>query len=267
MLALIGYLAADLATRFLPARLADRLAVGLARVWFALRPPARRRLEANLARLSPWLAAAERRHAARATFEQFALSITDFLRLPRLADDTLERAIEVRGAEHLERACASGRGVILVSVHAGNWEWGAAWLAARVPRLHVVARPHRNRWVEELFSGRRRARGVSLLPGRPLWPEAARALRRREWVAVMGDRPGTRGSACTWAAALARRTGALVLPAVMLRVSPGRYAACFEPPLSAAACAEGGMRDALRPHVDRNLAQWFAFEPLSEGFA
>src|SRR5580765_620204 len=86
MLAFIAYVTADLATRLLPARLADRLAVGLARAWFALSPPARRRLEANLARLRPRLGAAERRRTARLTFEQFALSITDFLRLPRLAD-------------------------------------------------------------------------------------------------------------------------------------------------------------------------------------
>jgi KDO2-lipid IV(A) lauroyltransferase len=267
MLAFIGYLTADAAVRVLPARLADRLAVVLARLMFALRPPARRALEANLARLLPSVSVAERRRTARAAFEQFACSLTDFLRLGRLDSSALERAIEVRGAEHLERARASGRGVIVLSAHAGNWEWGAAWLAARGARLHVVARPHPNRWVEGLFARRRQARGVALLPGRPLWPGAACALKRREWVALMGDRRGARGSVCGWAAALSRRTGAVVLPAVMLRLSRGRYAACFEPPLSADACAAGGYRAALRPHFERHPAQWFAFEPLPDGLS
>ena len=56
----------------------------------------------------------------------------------------------------------------------------------------------------------------------------------------------------------------MVLPAVMLRLAPGRYAACFEPPLSPEACVGGGFRDALRPHFERHPAQWFAFEPLPE---
>ncbi|MEK7823593.1 MAG: lysophospholipid acyltransferase family protein [Candidatus Eisenbacteria bacterium] len=267
MLAFLGYLTADLAVRLLPARLADCLAVALARLVFATRPRARGSLEANLARLLPGVSDAERRGTARAAFEHFALSLTDFLRLGRLDGRALERAIEVRGGEHLERARASGRGVILLSAHAGNWEWGAAWLAARVARLHVVARPHPNRWVERLFARRREARGVALLPGRPLWPGAARALKRREWVALMGDRRGACGSVCAWAAALSRRTGAVVLPAVMLRLAPGRYAACFEPPLSPEACAGGGYRDALRPHFERHPEQWFAFEPLTEGLA
>jgi lauroyl/myristoyl acyltransferase len=271
MIAFLGYLTADLAVRLLPATLADRLAVALARLVFAVRPPARRALEANLSRLLPGTSDDHRRGTARAAFEQFALSLTDFLRLGRLDGPALEGAIEVRGGEHLERARASGRGVILLSAHAGNWEWGAAWLAARGARLgarlHVVARPHPNRWVERLFARRREARGVALLPGRPLWPGAARALKRREWVALMGDRRGPRGPVCAWAAALSRRTGAVVLPAVMLRLAPGRYAACFEAPLTPEACAGGGYRDALRPHFERHPAQWFAFEPLPDGLA
>jgi KDO2-lipid IV(A) lauroyltransferase len=267
MLAFLGYLTADLVVRLLPARLADRLAVVLARVVFAARPRARLSLEANLSRLLLGVSNAERGGTARAAFEHFALSLTDFLRLGRLDERALEGAIEVRGGEHLECARASGRGVIVLSAHTGNWEWGVAWLAARGARVHVVARPHPNRWVERLFARRREAWGVALLPGCPLWPGAARALKRREWVALMGDRHGARGSACAWAAALSRRTGAVVLPAVMLRLAPGRYAACFERPLSPEACARGGYRDALRPHLERHPAQWFAFEPVPEGLA
>jgi KDO2-lipid IV(A) lauroyltransferase len=265
MIALLGYLTADVVVRLLPTSVADRLAVALARAMFMLRPPARRTLEGNLARLLPLVAGGERRAIARAAFEHFALSLTDFLRLGRMDGGTLDRAVEVRGGEHLDRARASERGVIVVSAHTGNWEWGAAWLAARGPRLHVIARPHPNRWVERLYARRRAARGVTRLAGRPVWPHAARALRRREWVAVMGDRRSAEGSVGPWASMLARRTGAVVLPALMLRVAPGRYAACFEPPISPEACSATGCRLALRPHVQRHPAQWFAFEPAPEG--
>ena len=267
MLAILGYLAADLAVRVLPATAADRLARGMAHVVFAARPPARRALESNLARLMPAASARERRATARRAFEHFALSFLDFLRLARLDARSLTAAIEVRGAEHLERARAAGRGVILLSAHLGNWEWGAAWLAARGPRLSVIARPHPNPWVERFFARRRVARGVAMLRGRWLWPGAARALRRREWVALMGDRQGADAGGWAWAAALSRRTGALVLPAMMLRVAPGRYAACFEPPLDPGACPRRAYWAAVHRHLARDAGQWFGFEPLPEGLA
>jgi KDO2-lipid IV(A) lauroyltransferase len=265
MLAVLGYLISDVLVRVLPARIADRLALALAGLAFVARLPARAALEANLARLMPDAPMAARRARAREGFEHFALSLLDFLRLGRLDERTLLQAIEIRGAEHLERARASGRGVIVLSAHLGNWEWGAAWLAARGARLSVVARPHPHPWVERFFARRRLARGVGMLRERPLWPGAARALRRREWVALMGDRCCADGSAWAWAAALARRTGALVLPAVMLRLAPGRYAACFEPPLTSDGCAGGAHRAAIQRHLERHPGQWFGFEPLPEG--
>ena len=262
MLALPGYLLADLTERALPSGVSDRLAVAVARLVFVARPPARKALEGNLHRLMPEAPAGVRRAMARQAFEQFALSLLDFLRLGRLDAPALAAAVEVRGAEHLERARTSGRGVILLSAHLGNWEWGAAWLATRGTRLSVIARPHPHPWVERFFAGRREAHGVAVLRGRPLWPGAAGALRRREWVAVMGDRCCADGSAWAWVAALARRTGALVLPAVMVRLPAGRFAACFDPPLSPDACAAGEHRAAIEAQLERHPGQWSGFEPL-----
>ncbi len=267
MPAALGYLIADVLSRLLPTGIADRLALSLAGLAFAVRPPARIALEANLARLVPGATRAARRAMARQAFDHFALSLLDFLRLGRLDERALAQAIEIRGAEHFERARASGRGVIVLSAHLGNWEWGAAWLATCGARLSVVARPHPHPWVERFFARRRRARGVEMLRERPLWPRAAQALRRREWVALMGDRCCADGSAWAWAAALARRTGALVLPAVMLRLAPGRYAACFDPPLTSEGCAGGAHRAAIQRQLERNPGQWFGFEPLPGGLA
>ena len=267
MFALLGYLIADLCVRLLPDRLTERTGQGLARLVFAVRPKARRAVEANLARLMPLAGPAVRRDHARAAFEHFALSLIDFLRLKRLDPAALAAAIEVRGAPHLDAALRAGRGVIVLSAHFGNWEWGAAYLSNAGARLHLVARPHASPWVEAFFARSRREHGVSVIPGPPLWPAVARALRGGHWVALMGDRggQGARGSVCAWAAALARRTGALVLPAVMVRLAPGRYAACFEAPLSAEACASGGYRAALDPYFRQYPGQWLAFEPAPEG--
>jgi KDO2-lipid IV(A) lauroyltransferase len=267
VVALISYQIADALVRVLPAGAADRLAVRIARAAFALRLPARRALEANLGWLLGSASPAAIRECARAAFEHFALTLADFLRLARLGPESLGRAIEVRGAEHLAAARASGRGVILLSAHVGNWEWGVAYLGVSGARIHVVAKPHASRPVEEFFARRRGRWGVCRIANRPLWAGAARALRRREWVALMGDRnaPGERGSACAWAEALARRTGALILPAVMLRLASGRYAACFEAPLGAERRAPDRGRAALRRYLVSHPGQWCAFERVADG--
>src|SRR5205085_2299806 len=138
------------------------------------------------------------------------------------------------------------------------WEWGAAWLASTGERVRVAARRHPSRRVEALFSRCRRRWGITRLRGRPLWLAASRALRRREWVALMGDRdtPDLNHSLCAWAAALARRTGAVVLPAVMVRLEGGRYAACFEPPIESAASPGNAYREAMRRNLALEPEQW-----------
>src|SRR5262245_18876946 len=266
--AILGYLIADLGVRLLPARLVDRAGVWLARLVFVLRPAARRAAEGNLARLAPGLDPGARRWLVRRSFEHFALSLADFLRLGHRGAPRAE-TVEIRGRRHLERARTAGRGVILLSAHLGNWEWGAAYLARTGARLSVVARPHPNDWVERFFLRRRERAGVVTLRGRPLWSPAASALRRGEWVALLGDRGGlgARDSMCAWAGALARRTGALVLPGVMVRVGPRRYRACFGAPLTLEQCAAGGSRAALRRYLRRYAGQWCAFEALPAGWA
>jgi KDO2-lipid IV(A) lauroyltransferase len=269
MLAWIGYRIADLMVGALPLRIVRGLARRIARLVFVLRPPARAILERNLALLAPGSDPRVLRDRAREAFENFALSIADFAALARTRPEELAGKIEIRGAEHLAAARATHRGVIVLSAHAGNWEWGAAWLATLGERVHVAARRHPSRRVEALYCRRRRSLHVSRLRGRSLWLAASRALRRREWVAVMGDRdsPDLHGSLCAWARALARRTGAVILPAVMLRLADGRHAACFEPPLDPMVPLGAAYRDAMRRRLETEPGQWCAFEPLPEALA
>lgn len=267
MMAETAYRLAEWLARHLPSRVAEALAGLVARLAFVLRAPARIALESNLSAFDRRPRAVRR--LARAAFQNFARTFVEFLGLERMTREALIEAVEVRGEEHLRRAYRAGRGVIVLSVHLGNWEWGAAALAARGHRMHVAARRHERPAIEAMFERRRRAFGLRRLAGRVLWPEAARLLRRRQCVALMGDRiaPGTRHSVCAWAGALARRTGAIVLPAVTLRRGRGRYVVIVDPPLSPDACASGGFRAAMRRHLARHLSEWCAFEPLPDGLA
>jgi KDO2-lipid IV(A) lauroyltransferase len=267
MISASAYRMAEWLERRLPRVWTERLAVLLARGAFAAHVPARRALERNLAAVMP-----ERSRipaAARHAFEQFARAFVEFLALERMSGTVLAEAVEVCGVEHLEAALASRRGVILLSAHLGNWEWGAAALASRGLRLHLAARRHGSRTVEAMFERRRGAFGLSRLSGPRLWPHAARVLRSQGWLAVMGDRgtPGERCPVCLWAAALARRTGALLLPAVTVRTEEGRYALIVEPAISPEACAGGAFKEFLKRQLESHPGQWCAFESAAGALA
>src|SRR6266545_1917472 len=126
-----GWVAPSIVRRISPG-VADRACLALARLLFHAGLPVRRAQEQNLARLLDQPIGTTIRARARESFEHFALALCDFLRLEGVGPQTLARSVEVRGGEHFEAARASGRGVILLSAHLGNWEWGAAWLPVRV---------------------------------------------------------------------------------------------------------------------------------------
>jgi lauroyl/myristoyl acyltransferase len=95
-------------------------------------------------------------------------------------------------------------------------------------------------------------------------------LRRGGWVALMADRGAARSggaSVCAWAAALAQRTGSLLLPAVFVRGADGVLRLHVEAPLEPAACRDGAFRDTMLGWLSRWPDQWAAFESLPEGLA
>jgi len=267
----LGYLPyglASAASRALPAHAARATARGIAGALFALRIPARKRLEGNLRRVLPDARPGEVRRHARNAFENFAAAFVDVLRLDRMSREAIAGALEIEGAEHVRAARAAQCGVIVLSAHAGNWELGAAFLATAAPRVHILARTHGNPRIERFFARRRANFGVQALHDRPLWQSATRALRRGEWLALMGDRavPGRGGSLCAWAAAVARRTGARVLPATMLCLTGGRYRVTFHAPIAPSQLAAGAYRAWLRSLLAGNPGQWLAFEPLPDAW-
>jgi len=269
MIASLAHPMAEQLVRRLPGPAVDRLAVLLARAAFHLRVPARRAHDRNLARLAPECSRSERRRLTCRSFEHFALGFTDFLRLEAMGPGDLRSRVRVAGVERLARAEASDRGVVLLSAHLGNWEWGAAYLASRGRVVHLAARPHQGA-AEAAFSARRSAFGVRVLPARGLFTHAARALRAGEWVAVMGDRAAdTRrsGSVCGWAAALAQRTRAWILPTALVRVPRDGHVLLVGEPLEPGEVRLGAHRSLMRDWLRTYAEQWAAFEPLPEGLA
>ncbi len=190
--------------------------------------------------------------------------------------------LDVRGAEHLSRAVAEKRGVVLLTAHVGNFELGA-WLLAQdenvaMPPVHVVMIDSEVEAVRSFLDSLRGARQPHIISvnGSPLasLPVLA-ALRRGEIACMQGDRAtGTESVHVPFLGRpapfpigpyrLAKLANAAVIPTLCRRVGRARYEFELAAPLDtsepeAAVRAYARLLEAevrARPHYWFNL---FAF--------
>jgi lauroyl/myristoyl acyltransferase len=96
----------------------------------------------------------------------------------------------VHGEENLRSATARGKGILLLSVHLGDFDLGGGWLAECCGITPVVCtRPLRPSWRDDLFSAARRRLGVVLRDVDDIGIETLEAdLHRNRALLVMLDR-------------------------------------------------------------------------------
>jgi KDO2-lipid IV(A) lauroyltransferase len=214
-------------------------------------------------------------------YSNFGRSLAEFLRLPRMLE-RLEELIAVEGEEHLRRAFALGRGVIFLSAHIGNWEYGAALLARRGLPVNAIGAEQRDVRMTAAIEDLRRSAGVRPI-GKGLDLRGAIAcLRSGEILALLLDQDaresgvispflGHPASTPTGPLRLARKFGAPVLPVSVIREPDGvRFKMTIEPPLEGRdgapfgddlEFAAGRCNDAISAWIRRAPDQWLWLYP------
>ncbi len=273
--------------RNLPRRSMHRGGRALATVYYRLQPKYLRAARTNLAVI---LGASEdspevRRLAFEMVVSHFSAWV-DFLHFATRPPEDAARLIEgVIGYSNIVEGRLSGKGVLLLTAHLGNWEVGGLMLAQVKQPIHVVLVP-------DIFPGVERERrrlhercGVTeIRVDRSFVPTLAvlRALGSNGIVAMQGDRDfDNTGVAAAFFGReaffprgplrVAMASGATVLPAFIVRLPDGRYRAIVEGPLR---IDTAGDRDAaLRANIGRYVAilehyvreypdQWYCFYPF-----
>ncbi|MCC7140669.1 MAG: lysophospholipid acyltransferase family protein [Candidatus Eisenbacteria bacterium] len=247
----------------------------------------RARAEAHLAAAFPERDLAWRRGVTRQVFRWIAGAGVSFLRLDRIDLAATVRGLEVEGEEHWRAAVASGRGIVLVTGHFGNWELLggvlAYWLATSPRpecRMHVLYRTVEPPGLDRAIGELRRAVGVVPLPVEQGLGPAVRALRRGNVVGLLIDRVprgtavsgrffGVRCRQAAGAARLALAGDAWLLPAALWTDADGRYRVRFlRPELAerdgerhdAVVRATRRMNEALERMIRSAPEQWPWFE-------
>jgi KDO2-lipid IV(A) lauroyltransferase len=190
------------------------------------------------------------------------------------------------GLEHLERAQAAGRGIVLVTGHLGHWELGGELLSVRGLPMTVITLEEPSTTLTAWREQYRRRVGIQTLtvgPGREFAiVEMMGVLRANGCLAMLVDRPypgsgapvaffGRPSEFSTAPALLWHHTGAAVIPAFVLRQPNGRYRAIAGAPLPFT--EEGGTRAALARNTQTVASafesvirdypdQWFNYVPI-----
>lgn len=174
-----------------PYQLAARVVGVFAWVAWALGGESRQRARENLAHV-PGLANDPKRLAAatRGVYLQTALNYLDFLRGPYLTDSQLRDRWVIAGQEVLDEAVAEGKGVVVLTAHFGNWEYGVSRLGAIGYQIVTPMEHLQPEALYQLFCRVREHHNLHLLPAdaRETARRLLESLREGALVTILADR-------------------------------------------------------------------------------
>lgn len=205
--------------------------------------------------------------------EYHVARLVETLVFGRMDRALLERLVTVQGREHLDAALARGQGVVLLLAHFGSFLLPLPWLGFRGYTVSQVTGRPRHAGPAAAALWRWRKRSANRLPvrfiqvGSFLRP-VHDALRRNEIVALAFDgRDGSQwtevrflGRPARFSAGpfrLARRTGAAIIPAFMVRHADDTHTLQLEPAFALPATPRDDEAQALAADTQR-FADLFA---------
>lgn len=141
----------------------------------------------NLRNAFPQESESYRRHIERRFYRHFCDYFFETIKLLHISDKQMRRRMQFVDSELLESELNSGRSVIMMLGHYGNWEYISSislWIDTPNARLGQIYRPLKNKWFDRLFLRIRSRFGLTCIP-------KANTLRDLLTVRASGKQSGT----------------------------------------------------------------------------
>lgn len=216
----------------LPLRVCYALAFVIGSAGYYLWPRARRAMHENYSRVLRGAPESEIRRTARRSLVNYCKYLADFVRFPALSAAEIDAAMSGDSDfRALDEALAHKRGAVVVCMHFGNWDMGAAAVAARGYPVTVVAETFPDRRLDAMVVDSRTRLGMVIIKLEKAGPSLLRTLKGNGLLALLIDRPrpgdgvavnffGEAVEVPAGPARLALRSGAMVVSAAFARVTP-----------------------------------------------
>ncbi|MFN2497115.1 MAG: phosphatidylinositol mannoside acyltransferase [Pseudonocardiaceae bacterium] len=281
-LADLGYAAGWRLVHAVPEQLAARMFQAGADLAAQRDGPGARQLRRNLARVVPGASPARLDGLVRGGLRSYARYWREAFTLPsadhRALRDRLDGAMD--GVEHLNAALATGRGVVAVLPHSGNWDMAGLWFVGRHGPFSTVVQRLRPEALHRRFVDYRSSLGFDIVPltgaGSPT-PRLVCRLRSGGVVCLLADRDltgngieveffGSMARMPKGPARLAAATGATLL-VIGCWFTPEGWGIRFHPPVPvqgrhAVAGATQAMADCFAIDIAEHPQDWHMLQPL-----
>ena len=181
------------------------------------------------------LGEAEARRLVRLSFINLGRNVLEILYMPRLNRQNFRDFIEIDHLERMQEAIAEGHGVVVLTGHIGTWEWLSAAFTMNDLPVTAIAKPQPNMQFTYALDDLRKTIEVQIFSrGTSELMAAARALKAGKILGFLADQDGGPGGALVdflgrpaatpmGPAVFARKFGAPVLPAFILRQPGGKH--------------------------------------------
>lgn len=185
---------------------------------------------------------AEAHRIIRGCFRQLGASFVELLRLPVMDRAYIDRYVEIEGRQYFEQALASGRPVIFLTGHYGNWELSSITAALMGYPITALARAQdKFPRLYRLLVSYRESKGCRIVHKGGAMKRLLTALGAGQLIGIVGDQASRQGIFvdffgrpalfATGPFDLAYSREALILPAFIRRVRGARHQIVVEPPL------------------------------------
>ena len=262
----------------LPRKLAYKLAELIADFQFFFSAKDR---EAVLYNLKPFFSNdKDLRKAAKNNLRNFAKYLTDFLNLNRLNSFYIKKYIKIENLEYLKKAKQENKGIVIFTAHIGNWELGAAVTSLIGFEVYAIALPHKNKKTNEFFNRQRKSGKVKIIPTGIAVRRVFSLLKNQKIVAFVADREFGQGGVvmpCCGKKAIfpkgpavfASKTGAIMVPAFLVRTADKYFKLIFGKPIKIT--KDNGQKKSVEElikeyssvigsYIARYPEQWYVFQ-------
>jgi len=263
----------------LPLKLVYGIAVFLADLHYFLAFRDRRFVKANLKVIFPEKENKELRKISKMVFRNFAKYLADFFRFEKLNRSYIDKNIKLENLHYFDQALASGKGVVVLTAHLGNWELGGVVLAQLGYPFWAVALSHKNKKVNDFFVSQRAGKGVNVIAMGKAVRSCISEIRNNHMVALVGDRDFTeKGIVIDFfnkpmhfpegPAALSLMTGASIIPGFMLRNPDDSFTLRIEKPVEFKPCGDKKKdladlikvyKNIIEDYIRKYPDQWYVF--------
>lgn len=178
---------------------------------------------------------------AEGVFRHLGMNLFEWLQMPRLNRDKINRIVSVIGMDRIDKVLSKGKGGIILTSHFGNWEYLAAYLTLNGYKGLVVAKKIYYSGYNRLLTQLRRSVGIDLVWRNGSVKSMVSILKQNKLLGILPDQDtdkvdgifvdffGKPAYTPTGPVALSLATGASIIPCFIVRSGNGHHLYIEEP--------------------------------------